>query len=357
MSVKRIAGLFLVLAVLLCGGFLAGAVPVSGGTAAETVILPTLFHNDEAWYKDGAAPLVVRDGVYFVPAELFGLFEGIRVTTPSEGNLLIFRADDERYISIRTGEGRAAVNGTVIGDVQVFRDGTVIYVDAALVAETVGLKTETILQENGRISMRVTDGTELLTTEQLEASYYPEEPADEFAGLEEKEKLDLKRIFILCREPAADAEYRVPDLLQKYEMGYTLFLSADTSAESLLSALAGGEYGILTDASGEEAVTELNAINERFGRITHYRTHFTMTPGTSASDEKLIAAAYCPVSPDFVVDSSVDAGVVFADMLQYLEENNYCFLLLEDCWQTQQMLEKMLIQIDREKYITSNLGH
>ena len=57
------------------------------------------------------------------------------------------------------------------------------------------------------------------------------------------------------------------------------------------------------------------------------------------------------------MDSSSDAGVVFADMLQYLEENNYCFLLLEDCWQTQQMLEKMLIQIDREKYITSNLGH
>jgi hypothetical protein len=80
-------------------------------------------------------------------------------------------------------------------------------------------------------------------------------------------------------------------------------------------------------------------------------------PNVSASDEKLIAAAYCPVSPDFVVDSSVDAGVVFADMLQYLEENNYCFLLLEDCWQTQQMLEKMLIRIDREKYITSNLGH
>ena len=352
---KRILCLFL--AVFLCGGFLTGAASATGGDPAETVVLPTLFHNDEAWYKDGAAPLVVRDGKYFVPAEIFGLFGNIRVNVPSEGNLLIFNAADERYISILTGEGRAAVNGEVIGDVQVFRDGSVIYTDAVQVAETVGLTMETIPQENGRITVRFTDGTQLLTTEQLVASYFPEEPEDEFAGLEEEEKLDLKRIFILCREPAADAEYRALDLLQKYNLGYTLFLSADTPMESLLRALAGGEYGILTDASGEEAVNELNAVNERFGKITHYRTHFTMSTGSAASDEKLVAAAYCPVSPDFVVNSSADADVLFADMLQYLEENNYCFLLLEDCWQTKRMLEELLVQIDREKYITSNLGH
>ena len=116
------------------------------------------------------------------------------------------------------------------------------------------------------------------------------------------------------------------------------------------------EYGILTDAAGEECVEELNALNERFGKITHYRTHFTISAGSIAVDEKLIAAAYCPVAPDFIVNSSADADTMFADMLQYLAENNYCFLQLEDCMQTKEML-KLLNQIDREKYITSNLGH
>lgn len=346
----------LVFASVLFAGILSGTAAASG--SGETGVLPSLFHNDEAWYKDGAAPLVCREDGYYVPAELFAQFETIRVTMPSDGNLLIYNTVDERYISILTGEGRAAVNGTIEENVHVFRDGSVIYVDAALVSETVGITAETIVQENGGITMRFTDGTELLTTAELAASYLPEEPEDEFAGLEEEGNRDLKRIFILCREPSEDTPYRALDMLQECGMGYTLFLSGDTSTDFLLHALAGGEYGILAGGggSGSETVAELNEINERFGKITHYRTHFTMTTGSVSEDERLIAAAYCPVAPDFIVNPSADADTMFADMLQYLEGNNYCFLLLEDCQQTMQML-KLLNHIDREKYITSNLGH
>lgn len=322
--------------------------------------IPSLFHNDEAWYKDGAAPLVCREDVYYVPAELFDRFADISVTAPTDNNLLICNTGDDRYVSILFTERRAAVNGTIVEDINVFRDGSVTYVDAVQVAGTVGITSETIMHEDGSVSMRFTDGAELLTTEELLASYFPEEPEDdEFAGLEEEENLNLKRIFILCREPdkSVEEKYRALNILRKYDMGYTLFLSGDTSTESLLHALAGGEYGILTAAeNGEDTVAELNAINERFGKITHYRTHFTMTTGTNSADEKLIAAAYCPVVPDFVVDPSVDADTMFADMLQYLGENTYCFLLLEDCPQTDRMLY-LMSKIDREKFITSNLGH
>ena len=355
---KKIGCLLLIVLLLsgLPGGMAAAEERSAGSPREEAPVLPSLFRNDDAWYKDGAAPLVFRENVYYVPAELFGLFENIRVSSPTENNLLIWNTGDERYISILFEEQRAAVNGEIAENVHIFRDGSVFYVDALLTAETVGISAELIPQENGRISMRFTDGTQLLTTEELLASYFPEEPEDEFAEFEEKEKLDLKRIFILCREPEADAQYRALELLQEYGMGYTLFLDGGTSTEFLLHALAGGEYGILADADGEDWVEELNMLNERFGKITHYRTHFTVSTGSLAADEKLIAAAYCPVAPDFVVNSSADAGTMFADMLQYLEENNYCFLQLEDCVQTEEMLER-LNQIDREKYITSNLGH
>lgn len=328
------------------------------GTIAS-VAVPSLFHNDEAWYRDGAASLIERDGVYFAPAELFELFSSVRVTEPAENNLLICNTETGGYISILTEKGRAAINGEITEDIRVFRSDSVIYVEAIRVAEIVGIKAETINHPDGGVSMRFTDGNELLSTEKLMAAYYPtESEEDEFAALTEEENLDLKRIFILCREPAEDSAYSALELLQNYDMGYTLFLSEETSAEFLLYALAGGEYGILTDTSGtgEETVSQLNAMNERFGKITHYKTHFTMTTGSYDADEILAKNAYCPVIPDFTVDQLTDADVMFADMLQYLGENTYCFLLLEDCSQTARMLE-LLDKIDREQFVTSNLGH
>ena len=343
----------LLLGIALLAGMLTGTMAVSG---AEE--LPSLFHNDEAWYKDGAAPLVLREDVYYVPAELFDLMENVSVTSPTPNNLLISNDRDE-YISILFTEGRAAVNGEIAENVRIFRDGSILYVDVLQVADAIGISVEPIIGEDGRISMRLTDGSQSLTAEELLASYLPEESVtDEFAVTEEEDHWNLNRIFILCREPDPEVEekYRALDLLQKYGMGYTLFLSADTSTEFLLYALAGGEYGILTDTDGEDAVTELNALNQRFGRITRYRTHFTMSTGNVSEDEKLIRAAYCPVIPDFIVDSSVDADTMFADMLEYLGRSAYCFLMLEDCKETARMLE-LLSYIDREKFITSNLGH
>ncbi len=321
--------------------------------------IPSLFCNDEAWYKDGAAPLITRDSIHYVPAELFGLFEtiSVTVTSPDDNNLLIQNTADGRYISLLFTERRAAVNGTILEEIQSFRDGGVTYVDAVQVAETVGITAETIVREDGRLSMRLYDGNHLLTTEELLAAYLPEEPEDEFADIEEEEELNLKRIFVLCREPAPDTdpEECALDLLKKYEMKYTLFLTGDASTETLLSAMTGGDYGILTTKTGEEAVAELNAINESFRKITRCKTHLTMTTGSYESDDLLTKAAYCPAAPDFVVDSTVDADTMFADMLQYLGGHDYCVLQLEDCPQTKQML-KLMNKINREQFITSNLG-
>lgn len=337
---------------------LAAIVAIFGAVGVYASV-PSLFHNDEAWYRDGAAHLIERDGVYYVPAELFELFSSVRVTEYDTGNLLIYNTETGGYISILIDKGRAAINGEITEDVRVFRNDSVVYVEALRVAEIVGIKAETINHPEGGVSMRFTDGNELLTTERLMEAYYKAgSESDEFADLTEEENLDLKRIFILCREPEEDSEYSALELLRGYDMGYTLFLSEETSAEFLLYALAGGEYGILTDTSGsgEETVSRLNAMNERFGKITHYRTHFTMTAGSYEADEALAKSAYCPVIPDFTVDPSTDADVMFADMLQYLGENTYCFLLLEDCLQTARMLE-LLDKIDREQFVTSNLGH
>lgn len=340
-----------VLAVLL-------SVTLSGTTFSVDDDLPSLFHNDEAWYKDGAAPLVLRDNVYYVPAELFSMFEEVRVETPNDNNLLIWNTETESYVSILFEEQRAAVNGTIIEDINVFRDGGVTYVDAKQVAATVGITTEIITQEDSGVSMRLSDENKILTTEELIRPYLPEEAVDEFAGLGEEEYLDLKRIFVICHEPSPDAEVSALAILQEYDMGYTLFLEGDTSTDALLAASAGGEYGIFVpeNTAAEEVVASLNGINASFYRFTQYQTHFTMTTGDYTTDDLLRSAAYCPVSPNFTVTSAVDPDVMFADMLQYLGSNDYCVLLLEDCTQSKRMIE-LMNKIDRERFLTSNLGN
>ncbi len=337
-------------AILLC--------PLLTGTT-HAGDLPSLFHNDEAWYKDGASPLVLRDGVFYVPSEFFGMFEKIRVETPgkSGNNLLIWNTQTKSYISILFEERRAAINGTIVENISVFRDGGVIYVNAGQVAETVGLTTETIETEDGSLSLRLSDESAQLTTESLLTPYLPKED-DEFAGLGADEYIDLKRIFVICREPSPTTQTSALEMLQSYDMGYTLFLEKDTSTDALLSALAGGEYGILLPdgTPPEDTVEVLNEINASFGRITQYQTHFTMATGNYEADEQLRQAAYCPVAPDFTVNTATNPDILFADMLQHLGTHDYCVLYLEDCAQSGRLLE-LMNQIDREKFITSNLGN
>ena len=67
---------------------LALAVLLGLGVFADSA-LPSLFWNDEGWYKDGIAPLIVRDGRHYVPADLFAMLESISVTAPRQDNLLL----------------------------------------------------------------------------------------------------------------------------------------------------------------------------------------------------------------------------------------------------------------------------
>ncbi len=327
------------------------------GTAAADDEIPTLFHNDEAWYKDGVAPLIERDDIYYVPAELFGMFENISVTTPTGNNLLIANTKTGGYVSILFMERTAAINGKIVEDIHIFRDNGIYYVEAAEVADTVDILYELITHENGHVSMRLYDENCMLTTTELISPYLPEEETDdEFTESDSDEDNDLKHIFVICREPSQYASFSVLDMLRQYNMGYTLFLDENTTTESLLEACADGVYGILTENVGEEAVQALNEMNEKFGKITRFKTHLTLSTGSYDSDDLLRSSAYCPVTPDFIVTNVTDSDVMFADMMQYLGENEYCVLMLEDCWASERMIS-LMNEINREKYITSNLGN
>ena len=108
--------------------------------------VPTLFYNDDAWYKDSSSPLVERGGEYFVPAEIFKMFDSISVTTPTSDNLLIHNTETGEYISMLFSSQSAAVNGEIIRGVGLFRDSGAYYVNAETVGNAVGIKREYYLK-------------------------------------------------------------------------------------------------------------------------------------------------------------------------------------------------------------------
>ncbi len=111
--------------------------------SAEGSSVPSIIVNDDEWYRDGASPLTFRDGRYYVPAEVFTMFDYVRVTQPKDGNLLIINTTDGRYISILYMEQKAAVNGRIYENTGVFRRSEKYYVDAQLTAEALGISCET----------------------------------------------------------------------------------------------------------------------------------------------------------------------------------------------------------------------
>lgn len=350
-GIRRILVICLTLCLVLAGG------TALSGHAAETVI-PTLFHNDEAWYKDSIAPLVVRNGKYFIPADLCAMFETVSVTTPRADNLLITNTETGSYISILFHDQSAAVNGKILDSVGVFRDAGMYYVEAAPVCEAIGLTMEAVSHKGGTLSLRVTDGGEDFPMDFLVQMYQPEENAipEDVEETPEDQRF-VRRIYILCTTPdRTEPAFPARKYLDQYGLEYTLFFQEDTAVETALTAYAAGEYGIVSRNMDEENPAEAcDALNRKFRSMTMLHSHLTLSTGKEAVDSALREAGYLPISPDFTVNGNSDVEQILEDMLTYLITHKSCTIKLEDCWNSAQMI-RLISELSSASYKTANLS-
>lgn len=337
---------------------------------ADEADIPTLFAGDEAWYKDAVSPLVIRDGVQFIPAELCSMFDHISVTTPHEDNLLIHNTDTGAYISILFSHQSAAVNGSIVENVPVFRDSGMFYVDAALVSEAVGLTPQTYESESGSITLRLSDENSIFTLDELISAYLPKKES----SLEDSMLTDLpseetypsydgklKRIYVLCRTPEnSSTPFPAQVNCELYGIHYTWFLDERNSTEDILTAYADGEYGVVL--SPDTVLTEdtsagalLDSLNESMSVYTRRRTRFTLSSGNDEKDTELREAGYIPVKPDFVVNGSSAPDTMLADIINYIGTFGSCTLLLEDYWNSERMVI-LLSELGNDLYRTANLS-
>ena len=168
MRKKQIALIAAVLAVSIGLGVL-----FSAHVSAASV--PSLFHNDERWYRDNSAGLEVIGGLYYVPVDVFGMFRHMELTMDSRrGEFMVYNRDTGAYISVIFSEKIATINGEEEAYLNLYKlHGGYYYVPAEYFCTVLSLGYE-VRRGSGAasgVTFRILDGNEVKTIDELLAPY------------------------------------------------------------------------------------------------------------------------------------------------------------------------------------------
>ncbi|MBQ8208586.1 MAG: hypothetical protein IJZ89_07635 [Clostridia bacterium] len=114
----------------------------SGAIMAEDEDIPTIFINNEAWYKNSLLPLMVRDGEQLVPISVFSAFDHITISYKEAYNCYLIESDDGKFISVSTENGRYLAHTGERGDITVLTGESELYISARITADILGLGLE-----------------------------------------------------------------------------------------------------------------------------------------------------------------------------------------------------------------------
>ncbi len=307
MSKKSRALVAAVLAVCLCAGVLFSVRVDAAG-------VPTLFHNDEKWYKDSTAHLEMIDGIPYIPVDIYGMFPHIELSMDSrKGEFMLYNRTTGRYISVLYEERIATVDGTEEIYLNLYRlYGGYYYVPAEYFCAVLDLSC-TLRDSDalGGKTMRIWDGTQTKTMEELLALYTgggsesssptvsdTTAPPDT-SGVDKTERTVYftfntvrKDNLSLLLETMRDVGVQATFFFEKEEM---------TADPSLVTALLtdGHSIGLTTSAMTDTAdfIAQMDAANEVLYGITKMTTRIVQMPGGSEkaglteTDAAAVAAA------------------------------------------------------------------
>ena len=300
----------------------------AGSSAAEN--MPSLFRNDEVWYKDSIEPLRVRGDALYVPRDFFGMFPEISVSYPKDNNLLLWHLRTGNYVSLLLGDGSSAINGLIGDSVRTFRDENTWYVEAVPVCEALGLSWETFEDADGVLTLRVTDGNERLSMKQLSGIYGEEDDGTVSAYVDDG-PAPAKVIYIWCTSPEDNTQYSIEAELERFGMACTVFLWEDADLPRILAGQSYGDYGVAT-ADEVDTAGALRDAGERIYDLTGRRSRWTITTGDADTDAEMRKAGFCPLTPDFTVTSATELDTMMMSFEAMLSEKDRVSVFLTDSW-------------------------
>ena len=312
--------------------------------------IPSLYRNDEVWYRDALSPLAERDGEYYVPVGLCDMFDDIEVRSLEGDNLLLFNKKTGGYISALVSDGSAAVNGEII-KTTVFREGGTYYINSELVCSVLGIESETYTDKDGTTVMRLKDGECYFDLAELAERNrkYNNDPSDGYVPAYDTEYPDRKTIYILC-EAELDDKGSVCDLLDRSLLEYTVFLTEEPSSEEIYYASSCGEYGVIYDGNADE----LDRINDKIGKYSMTSFHAVMTDCDEDEKSALAERGYAVITPDYTVDDRIYAYTAMKEIKSLLKKKDSVIIFIQDTWSGREIV-KMISELDENEYKTANI--
>ncbi len=279
---------------------------------------PTLYHNDDVWYKESGAPLIEKNGRYYIPVDILTMFDTVMLENHPQENLLLY-ADTENgttYASILYGEQMAAVNGEIVRDVEIFRQNGYYYLQADWICEILGLTMEYGENASGEVVLRLSNGEARRSLRELMEANSVDNETTDIPDSTDPVDTDSATKRIVVYAGGIHAQWEL-SWLDACGVEIVYLVDAETPEELLWQMLLTGECAIAADSA--DAVDEIcdDIAVETYRRIP-------VVCG-SLSDTETIAATergYTVVKPDFVVDNQTNPDTVFQLVTEWLTEND-----------------------------------
>lgn len=313
---------------------------------------PTLYHNDDVWYKDNGAPLIFKNGQYYIPLDILTMFDTVTVKTHAGDNLLLYAdtQDGVVYASILYDDRVAAVNGEIVRDVAIFRQNGYYYLQADWICDILGLTAEYGENASGETVLRLSNGEARRSlTELVEANRASESDTD-VTEMETDMETNGAGKQIVVFAGGIHARWEL-DWLRYSGVTVTYLLDEDTPTEERWTALLSGACAVTADN-----VTDAETVNDALAAETYRR--LSVLCGNLSETETIAAAeaGYTVVQPDFTVDSRTNPDSVYAQLVEWLETHDRVVLWvgLDGCSQRMLTLLAQLLA-DNPSYAAGTL--
>lgn len=113
---------------------------LTAAPAAEETI-PTIYLDDEVWYKYSLLPLIVKGDDYCVPVSVFDGYASINYGYNKEYETHLFEDDGGMFLSVKN-DGSSYSSTGIKKNIAFFEENGQFYISASAVAEVFGLLTE-----------------------------------------------------------------------------------------------------------------------------------------------------------------------------------------------------------------------
>ena len=285
--------------------------------------VPSLYWNDEVWYRDTISPLIVEDGVHYIPAELCGMFDGISVEMPSEDNVLIYNRETGGYVSALIDGGKAAVNGEIV-ETKVFRSGGACYVAADIVCSATGLKAEYYSVPNGTVALQLSDTDVSMSLAELAAFNRTYDDEEKDALPYDSQKHDEKIIYIICDTDPGEA-LSVCDTLDGCGLSFTCIVNEYSTDQAIYYAASHGEICLKPYGSADG----IGAAAENCASLTHRTVRAVLDSGENYD---LDGQGYAAIKPDITVNGAVNAMSAVRTVIGHLGDHDRCTVYVNSSW-------------------------